>query len=51
MLSVMEGPCQGVEEADQGRFADAPFEERIRGQSAEGVVANFGVGRRRATVD
>ena len=39
----MKGPGEGVEESDQGSFADAPFEERVCGQGAEGVVADFGI--------
>lgn len=47
----MQRPGKGVEEADEGGFADATFEERVRGEGAEGVVADFGVGGGGAAVD
>ena len=48
---VVEFPGYGVEEADEGCFADAPFEERVCGEGAEGVVADFGIGWGGAAVD
>lgn len=47
----MQLPGDGVEEADQTRLADAPAEQGVGRQGAEGVVADLGVGGRRAAVD
>ena len=50
-LCVVEFPGYGVEEADEGCFADAALEERVCGEGAEGVVADFGIGRGGAAMD
>lgn len=47
----MKFPGDGVEETDEGGFADAALEERVCGEGAEGVVADFGVGGGRAAMD
>ena len=47
----MKFPGYGVEEADEGGFTDAALEERVCGEGAECVVANFGIGRGGATMD
>ena len=47
----MKFPGDGVEEADEGGFADAALEERVCGEGAEGVVADFGIGGGGAAMD
>jgi hypothetical protein len=47
----MELPGYGVEESDEAGLADAAAEERIGGESSEGVVADLGVGGGCAAVD
>jgi hypothetical protein len=51
LLCVVQLPGHGVEEPDQAGLADAPAEERVGGQRAEGVVADLGIGGRGAAVD
>lgn len=41
----MQFPGDGVEDASEAVLSDAPAEERIGGESPEGVVADFGVSR------
>jgi len=47
----MQLPCNGVKQTDETGFADSPAEEGVGGERSEGVVADFGVSRRCATVD
>jgi len=51
LLGVVKPPGDGVEEADQAGLADATAEQGVGRQSAEGVVADLGVGGRRAAMD
>lgn len=51
ILDVMELPCDGVEESDQAGLGDAAFKERIGGQSPEGVIADFRIGRGSASMN
>ena len=51
LAGVVELPGYGVEEADEGSFADAAAEEGVCGEGAEGVVADLGVGGGGAAVN
>lgn len=42
-FGVVQSPCDGVQEADQRRFAYTPLEERVCGERTERVVTDFGV--------
>ena len=42
-VAVVQRPRKGVQQPDERRLADAPLEQRVRGQRAEGVVADLGV--------
>ncbi len=51
LFGVVQSPCDGVQETDQRGFAYAPLEERVCGECAECVVADFGVGWGGAAMD
>lgn len=44
-MRIMQLPSNGIQDAGQAVLGDASAEERVRGKSAEGVVADLGVGR------
>ncbi len=50
-LRIVQSPCYGVQQADQRGFAYAALEERVSGEGAEGIVANFGIGGRGSSMD
>lgn len=47
----MQSPCHSIEQSNETCFCDTAFEKGVCGESAEGVVADFGVGWGTATVD